>query len=57
MEVINQPIIHTYFVKCISYFMSMFFILLLQVGISRLSGETKQLADPEILRRLTSSVR
>ena len=31
--------------------------LLEAAGISRLSGETKQLADPEILRRLTSSVR
>ena len=30
--------------------------LLEAAGISRLSGETKQLADPEILRRLTSSV-
>ena len=31
--------------------------LLEAAGISRLSGESKQLADPEILRRLTSSVR
>ena len=31
--------------------------LLEAAGISRLSGENKQLADPEILRRLTSSVR
>ena len=31
--------------------------LLEAAGISRLSGETKQFADPEILRRLTSSVR
>ena len=31
--------------------------LLEAAGISRLSGESRQLADPEILRRLTSSVR
>ena len=31
--------------------------LLEAAGISRLSGESKQLADPDILRRLTSSVR
>ena len=31
--------------------------LLEAAGISRLTGESKQLADPEILRRLTSSVR
>ena len=31
--------------------------LLDATGIPRLSGETKQLADPEILRRLTSIVR
>jgi ankyrin repeat domain-containing protein 17 len=31
--------------------------LLEAAGISRLTGESKQLADPDVLKRLTSSVR